>query len=164
LEQNAVTGFWLKLLNHSILTRWLILVLPITALLWIPGIVGVTAAPNARVWDVKLLYWSIYLTVLFVRAFGRSVMVLTALTGRLVRWTGRCATGSCTAATDHRCHRARIETLHPVPPELQAVHRHLRLGRRELDRIRAAHQQKRVAEQGHWLWTHHFTAHKSMVR
>lgn len=30
-------------------------ILPILALLWIPGILGVTATPNARVWEVPLV-------------------------------------------------------------------------------------------------------------
>ena len=30
-------------------------IIPILALLWIPGILGVTATPDAKVWDVKLV-------------------------------------------------------------------------------------------------------------
>lgn len=29
-------------------------IIPVLALLWIPGILGVTATPDAKVWDVKL--------------------------------------------------------------------------------------------------------------
>jgi len=36
----------------------------------VAGIVGVTSAPHAAIWSVKLLYWSIYLTVLYVGWFG----------------------------------------------------------------------------------------------
>ena len=30
-------------------------ILPVLALLWIPGIVGLTAEPNATVWEVQLV-------------------------------------------------------------------------------------------------------------
>ena len=30
-------------------------IIPIMALLWIPGILGVTATPDAKVWGVKLV-------------------------------------------------------------------------------------------------------------
>ncbi|KAL7424777.1 hypothetical protein Q5752_000461 [Cryptotrichosporon argae] len=52
-------------LNSSIVVRWALYIIPITALLWIPGIIGVTCAPNASVWTVHLLWWSIWLTVLW---------------------------------------------------------------------------------------------------
>lgn len=35
------------------------------ALLWIPGIVGLTAAPDAGIWGAPLLWWSIWLSVLW---------------------------------------------------------------------------------------------------
>ncbi|ORY33717.1 Mechanosensitive ion channel-domain-containing protein [Naematelia encephala] len=52
-------------LNRGIIVRWALYIIPILALLWIPGIVGVTAAPNGKVWSVKLIWWSIWLTILW---------------------------------------------------------------------------------------------------
>lgn len=54
------------LLNVSVITRWVLYIVPILALLWIPGILSFTAYPNATVWGVRLLWWSIWLTVIWV--------------------------------------------------------------------------------------------------
>lgn len=54
------------LLNVSIITRWTLYIIPILALLWIPGILSFTAYPHATVWGVRLLWWSIWLTVVWV--------------------------------------------------------------------------------------------------
>ena len=42
-------------LNRGIVVRWTLYILPVLALLWIPGIVGLTGAKKATVWDVKLV-------------------------------------------------------------------------------------------------------------
>ncbi|ORX36049.1 Mechanosensitive ion channel-domain-containing protein [Kockovaella imperatae] len=55
--------YWL--INKSIIIRWILYIVPVLAILWIPGIVGLTAAPNGKVWDVKLIWWSIWLSVLW---------------------------------------------------------------------------------------------------
>jgi len=52
--------------------------LPILLLLWIPGIVGVTSAPDARVWGCPLLWWSIYLTVLWCGWWGALAAAMLA--------------------------------------------------------------------------------------
>lgn len=44
----------------------MIYIIPFLAILWIPGIVGVTAAPDTHIWGVKLLWWSIWLTVVWL--------------------------------------------------------------------------------------------------
>lgn len=43
------------------------------ALLWIPGIVGFTAAPNATVWTVPLLWWSVWMSVLWCGWWGAAL-------------------------------------------------------------------------------------------
>ncbi|KAJ7497312.1 Mechanosensitive ion channel-domain-containing protein [Mycena latifolia] len=55
------------LLNVSIVSRWILFIVPILALLWIPGIIVLTGtSPGAQasiVWGVGLLWWSIWLSV-----------------------------------------------------------------------------------------------------
>lgn len=69
------------LLNVSIITRWILFIVPMLGILWIPGILSLTAYPNAnvspnvledsevtlnfikKIWGVKLLWWSIWLTI-----------------------------------------------------------------------------------------------------
>jgi hypothetical protein len=52
-EKASRLYYWL--LNRGIVVRWAMYIIPILALLWIPGILGVTATRNAKVWDVKLV-------------------------------------------------------------------------------------------------------------
>lgn len=61
---------YLWALNKSIFLRWTIMIVPFLALLWIPGIVGITAAHTANIWGVKLLWWSIWLTVVWLGFWG----------------------------------------------------------------------------------------------
>ncbi|GMK54215.1 hypothetical protein CspeluHIS016_0108010 [Cutaneotrichosporon spelunceum] len=56
---------YLWAINTSIVVRWALYIIPVLALLWIPGILGVTAYPNSHIWGVKLLWWSIWLTVVW---------------------------------------------------------------------------------------------------
>ncbi|KAK4686237.1 mechanosensitive ion channel protein 4/5/6/7/8/9/10, partial [Tremellales sp. Uapishka_1] len=56
--------YWL--LNKGIVVRWAMYILPILALLWIPGIVGESDKHDATVWNVPLLWWSVWLSVLWL--------------------------------------------------------------------------------------------------
>ena len=60
-----ISRFYYWLLNRGIVVRWALYIIPILILLWIPGILGVTAEKDARIWGVKLIWWSIWLTVLW---------------------------------------------------------------------------------------------------
>ncbi|WWC58465.1 uncharacterized protein I303_101007 [Kwoniella dejecticola CBS 10117] len=62
---NKLSRFYYWALNRGIIVRWAMYIIPILALLWIPGILGVTAEPDATVWNVKLIWWSIWLSVLW---------------------------------------------------------------------------------------------------
>lgn len=54
---------WLSLLQSNIVVRWALFILPLTALLWIPGIVDLTNQNRGyTVFSVRLLFWSIWLT------------------------------------------------------------------------------------------------------
>ncbi|WRT64242.1 uncharacterized protein IL334_001173 [Kwoniella shivajii] len=62
---NKLSRFYYWALNRGIIVRWALYIIPILGLLWIPGILGVTAEPDATVWGVKLIWWSIWLSVLW---------------------------------------------------------------------------------------------------
>ncbi|WVW82398.1 hypothetical protein I302_104405 [Kwoniella bestiolae CBS 10118] len=62
---NKLSRFYYWALNRGIVVRWAMYIIPIMAMMWIPGIVGVTAEPDATVWNVKLIWWSIWLTVVW---------------------------------------------------------------------------------------------------
>ncbi|EKM54463.1 uncharacterized protein PHACADRAFT_258317 [Phanerochaete carnosa HHB-10118-sp] len=65
VPQNKFTKFYNYLLDVSVVTRRLLFIVLVLGLLWIPGIVGFTVAPEATVWGVKLLWWSIWLSVVW---------------------------------------------------------------------------------------------------
>ncbi|PFH51489.1 hypothetical protein AMATHDRAFT_142246 [Amanita thiersii Skay4041] len=65
MPKNRFTKFYNYLLNVSIVTRWAIFIIPVLGVIWIPGILGITTFPNANVWGVKLLWWSIWLTIVW---------------------------------------------------------------------------------------------------
>ncbi|KAF8608825.1 hypothetical protein BDV93DRAFT_518874 [Ceratobasidium sp. AG-I] len=66
IPKNRVVRFYTYLLNLSIVTRWMLYIVPVAALLWIPGIVQLTAVPTANIWSVLLKWWSIWFTVCWV--------------------------------------------------------------------------------------------------
>jgi len=51
-----------------------IYIVPILAIIWIPGIIGFTAAPNGAIWSVPLLWWSIWLTVVWCGWWGAALV------------------------------------------------------------------------------------------
>ena len=74
--------FYQFLLNASIVTRWTLFIIPVLAIIWIPGILSLTASPTGKVrfllpyahqgpkasvflqiWGVRLIWWSIWLSV-----------------------------------------------------------------------------------------------------
>jgi len=55
--------FYQFLLNASIVTRWTLFIIPVLAIIWIPGILGLTASPTGKIWGVRLIWWSIWLSV-----------------------------------------------------------------------------------------------------
>lgn len=55
-----LSRFYYWALNSSIIVRWALYIIPILAILWIPGIIGFTAAPEGNIWGTPLLWWSIW--------------------------------------------------------------------------------------------------------
>ena len=68
------------------MTRWTLFIIPVLGILWIPGIIGLTASPRGEVrfpfhsglmviwinlslfmqiWGVRLIWWSIWLSVVW---------------------------------------------------------------------------------------------------
>ncbi|KAF8504238.1 Mechanosensitive ion channel-domain-containing protein, partial [Hysterangium stoloniferum] len=62
-----------------------IFIVPVLALLWIPGILGLTAFPNTRIWGVKLLWWSVWLSVAWGGWWASLAFALTL--PRIARYT-----------------------------------------------------------------------------
>lgn len=62
---DKLSKLYYYLLNVSIVTRWIIFIVPILGAIWIPGILSITKFPNATVWEVRLIWWSIWLTVVW---------------------------------------------------------------------------------------------------
>ncbi|KAM0791838.1 hypothetical protein ACM66B_004096 [Microbotryomycetes sp. NB124-2] len=75
---NKFAKFVFAIYDSSFIVRWIIYIIPVLALLWIPAIVQFTAAPNGTIWTVPLLWWSIWLSVVWVGWWG------AALASRLV--------------------------------------------------------------------------------
>lgn len=49
IPQNKLVRFYHYLLSFSIVTRWMLFIVPMLAILWIPGILSLTRFPNAEV-------------------------------------------------------------------------------------------------------------------
>ncbi|TEB38382.1 hypothetical protein FA13DRAFT_1726059 [Coprinellus micaceus] len=101
MPKNKLSKAYLFLLNASIVTRWFLFIVPVLGIIWIPGILSITKFPNARVWAVKLIWWSIWLTVVWAGwwaalAFSRIVPpIIRATLGtvavgtrRYIEWMG----------------------------------------------------------------------------
>ncbi|KIL66205.1 hypothetical protein M378DRAFT_186034 [Amanita muscaria Koide BX008] len=65
VPKNKLVKFYHFLLNLSVITRWFLFIVPVLGILWIPGIFQLTIFPNAKVWGVNLLWWSIWLSVVW---------------------------------------------------------------------------------------------------
>ena len=71
--------FWLMVLNQNTYVRWMVFILPVLLLLWIPGICGVTINPSPRVWQVELMNWSIWLSIAWLGELHIAVLQSPAL-------------------------------------------------------------------------------------
>ncbi|KAL1748755.1 Mechanosensitive ion channel-domain-containing protein [Schizophyllum fasciatum] len=65
LPKNKFSRFYHYLINVSIVTRWILFIVPVMGLIWIPGILHFTEFPDATVWSVNLLWWSVWLSVVW---------------------------------------------------------------------------------------------------
>ncbi|OBZ67098.1 putative MscS family protein C2C4.17c [Grifola frondosa] len=93
LPSNRFSRFYNYLLNVSIVTRWTLFIVPVLGLLWIPGILQFTKFPNAQVYGVKLMWWSIWLSVAWGGWWGS--LAVSMVLPRVARHTiGVVAVGS----------------------------------------------------------------------
>ncbi|KAI0305411.1 hypothetical protein B0F90DRAFT_1808688 [Multifurca ochricompacta] len=82
------------LLNASIVTRWTLFIVPILIILWIPGVLSVTMSPKGEIWGVRLIWWSIWLTIfwcgmmLLPRIVRHTVGVVAVGARRYIDWLG----------------------------------------------------------------------------
>lgn len=65
MPKNKISKFYNFLLNVSVVTRWILFIVPVLGAIWIPGLLGIFKFPNAKIWAVKLIWWSIWLTVVW---------------------------------------------------------------------------------------------------
>ncbi|KAG8689992.1 hypothetical protein FRC08_010714 [Ceratobasidium sp. 394] len=63
MPKNRLVRLYNYLLNLSIISRWILYIIPVLGLLWIPGIIQLTAVPKANMWSVLLKWWSIWFSV-----------------------------------------------------------------------------------------------------
>ncbi|RPD63790.1 hypothetical protein L227DRAFT_496301 [Lentinus tigrinus ALCF2SS1-6] len=66
IPKNKFARFWNYLINVSIVTRWMLFIVPVLAIIWIPGILQFTEFPDGRIYGIKLIFWSIWLSVVWV--------------------------------------------------------------------------------------------------
>ncbi|KAJ7770227.1 Mechanosensitive ion channel-domain-containing protein [Mycena maculata] len=100
LPENSASKLYNYLLNVSIVSRWIMFIVPLLAVIWIPGILVLTkTTPHAEVWGIGLLWWSIWLSVcwggwwtalatarILPRVIRRTVGVIAVGTRRYLDW------------------------------------------------------------------------------
>ncbi|KAL5352537.1 hypothetical protein ACLOAV_002485 [Pseudogymnoascus australis] len=80
-QQSVLTGmgkFYDKIVNFSIVTRYLVYVLPIAALIAIPVVVGATVAPDAKIGGIRLVWFFIWiecvwLSIWIAKLFAKTI-------------------------------------------------------------------------------------------
>lgn len=65
IPNSKFARFYQFLLSVSIVTRWTLFIIPVLAIVWIPGIIGLTASHSGEIWGVRLIWWSIWLSVVW---------------------------------------------------------------------------------------------------
>ncbi|KFY47594.1 hypothetical protein V495_01898, partial [Pseudogymnoascus sp. VKM F-4514 (FW-929)] len=80
-QQSVLTGmgkFYDKIVNFSIVTRYLVYVLPIAALIAIPIVIGATIAPDAKIGGIRLLWFftwieCVWLSIWIAKLFAKTL-------------------------------------------------------------------------------------------
>ncbi|KAL3706849.1 hypothetical protein TMatcc_007862 [Talaromyces marneffei ATCC 18224] len=68
---NAMGRFYFAVLNFSVVTRYFIYVSPLAFLIAIPIIIGATAAPNAAIGGVRILWFFTWIEVVWISFYHR---------------------------------------------------------------------------------------------
>ncbi|GAA6058014.1 hypothetical protein JCM3770_006647 [Rhodotorula araucariae] len=71
---NWFSRAFFAVLNSHYIVRWIIYIVPILGILWIPAIVQYTGKPDGRIWSVPLMWWSVWLSVVWVGWWGAAVV------------------------------------------------------------------------------------------
>ncbi|KAJ7045534.1 Mechanosensitive ion channel-domain-containing protein [Mycena alexandri] len=86
IPNNEASKLYHYLLNVSIVSRWILFIVPVMAIIWIPGILVLAGtAPHAEVWGIGLLWWSIWLSVVWGGWWG--ALAASMIVPRIIRWT-----------------------------------------------------------------------------
>ncbi|GAA5936388.1 hypothetical protein JCM1841_002925 [Sporobolomyces salmonicolor] len=72
--KNWFSRVFFAIYNSSFIIRWIIYIIPVLGLLWVPAIVQFAAAPQGTIWSVPLLWWSIWLTVVWCGWWGAALV------------------------------------------------------------------------------------------
>ncbi|WVN85447.1 uncharacterized protein L203_100593 [Cryptococcus depauperatus CBS 7841] len=67
-------------LNQGIVVRWAMYIIPVLILFWIPGIVYYAGVKSAKIWEVTLNWWSIWLSVVWVTFWAATAVFMMAPT------------------------------------------------------------------------------------
>lgn len=71
---NAAGRIYKKIYNSSVITRYFIYVAPLALAIAVPIIIGATAAPNARIGGVKIVWFFSWIEVLWVSLWGSKLL------------------------------------------------------------------------------------------
>ncbi|OBT79105.1 hypothetical protein VF21_01686 [Pseudogymnoascus sp. 05NY08] len=80
-QQSVLTGmgkFYDKIVNFSIVTRYLVYVLPIAALIAIPIVIGATVAPDAKIGGIRLLWFFVWIECVWLSIWIAKLFAKTA--------------------------------------------------------------------------------------
>ncbi|KAI0051242.1 hypothetical protein FA95DRAFT_1485872 [Auriscalpium vulgare] len=85
LPKTKISRIYNYLLNVSIVTRWMLFIVPVLAIIWIPGIIGLTSGRHAEIWGVRLVWWSVWLSVAWGGWWG--CLAASMMLPRIIRAT-----------------------------------------------------------------------------
>ncbi|KAK6371577.1 hypothetical protein LTS17_008828 [Exophiala oligosperma] len=71
---NAAGRIYMKIYNSSVITRYFIYVAPLALAIAIPIVIGATAAPNARIGGVKIVWFFSWIEVLWASLWGSKLL------------------------------------------------------------------------------------------
>ncbi|KAJ6499283.1 Mechanosensitive ion channel-domain-containing protein [Mycena sanguinolenta] len=93
---DKVSKLYNYLLNASIVSRWILFIVPVLGLIWIPGIIVLTSTGKlheAQVWGVGLMWWSIWLSVCWA-GWWTALATAMIIPGLIRRTVGIIAVGT----------------------------------------------------------------------
>nr|GAT56367.1 serine/threonine protein kinase [Mycena chlorophos] len=83
--KTEVSKIYNTLLGFSVLTRWILFIVPLLGVIWIPGILDYTGVTQDTVWGVRFRWWSMWLSVLWGGWWA--CLALAMVSPRIIRRT-----------------------------------------------------------------------------